>query len=156
MYILCCSNGYLILSILKHVVEYMYFRQTAFMPWMHKFWDKYYIHAGKQIWIWYSSCLNDKWFHFSNNLSSKQSWGVCLTLFEKQSVVNSFHQTKSGSIKWESHCTCNQSVSQSRLYIVGNQSNSQSVKQSFNQSFDHSILLFIQSKMGDKNNFRFN
>ena len=59
----------------------------------------------------------------------------------KQSVIHSFYQTKSDSIKLVrkllnvgSTCTCNQSVSQSKLQEV-NPTVIQSVSQSVNRSF---------------------
>ena len=59
----------------------------------------------------------------------------------KQSVIHSFYQTKSDSIKLVrkllnvgSTCTCNQSVSQSKLQEV-NPTVIQSVRQSVNRSF---------------------
>ena len=59
----------------------------------------------------------------------------------KQSVIHSFYQTKSDSIKLVrkllnvgSICTCNQSVSQSKLQEV-NPTVIQSVRQSVNRSF---------------------
>ena len=104
-----------------------------------------YIHAGMQIWIWY-------WLRQELMVSFfkiiifylKQSWVVCLTwleLIRKQSVIHSFHQTKSESIKWENYWML-EVISLLVSHVctsVGSQSNSQTVSQSFNHSIIHSI-----------------
>ena len=94
-----------------------------------------------QIWIWYWLRQQLMGFFKIIIFHLKQSWVVCLTWLElimKQSVIHSFHQTKSESIRWE-NCWMLEVINLFVSHVctsVGSQSNSQTVSQSFNLSFN--------------------
>ena len=105
-----------------------------------------------QIWIWYWLRPQQLMVSFFKIIifHLKQSWVVCLTWLElrmKQSVIHSFNQTKSESIKWENYWIL-EVISLLVSHVctsVGSQSNSQTVSQSFNHSV---IQSFVQLKEG--------